>query len=62
MTFYIKGRFCEPMSGSNSASLYGPAAPLLQNGATAHVSPYSQTGPMPALAFSRDTQGRFTGR
>ena len=50
------------MSGTASASLYGPAAPLLQSGATAHVSPYSQSAPMPTLGFSRDTQGRFTGR
>ena len=46
------------MSGTpNTANLYGPAAPLLLNGATAHVSPY----PMASKDFPRDLKGRFTG-
>ncbi len=48
-------------NGTSSASLYGPAASLLQKGATAHVSPYGRPAPMATPAFPRDTQGRFSG-
>jgi hypothetical protein len=46
------------MSGTtNTTNLYGPAAPLLEKGATAHVSPYA----MSMKDFPRDFKGRFMG-
>lgn len=58
------------MSGAqNCNNIYGPAAQLVQNGASAHVSPYNNVAKAAAPAFSvshkdfpRDHIGRFTPR
>jgi hypothetical protein len=58
------------MSGAqNSNDIYGPAAQLVQNGASAHVSPYNNVARAAAPAsnlqhqdFPRDHIGRFTPR
>jgi len=43
-------------------TVYGPAAALVKDGATAHVSTYRNTVHMAPKDFPRDTKGRFTGR
>jgi len=53
---YIKDRLYSRMSGTtNFTNLYGPATALLEQGATAHVSPYA----MAPKGFPRDFKGRF---
>jgi hypothetical protein len=48
------------MSG-NQTSMYGPAAALVTDGATAHVSPYRNVVHMTTKDFPRDKKGRFKG-
>jgi hypothetical protein len=50
------------MSGKTCKNVYGPAAALVSDGATAHVSPYRNTPHMATKDFPRDTKGRFTER
>jgi hypothetical protein len=50
------------MSGAPKCKkVYGPAAELVKNGATAHVSAYNKVVPVVKKEFTRDTCGRFTG-
>lgn len=42
-------------------NVYGPAAPLLSQGAVAHVSPYRSPMHMTTKDFPRDIKGRFAG-
>lgn len=49
---------------SNGKNLYGPAAQLVKNGATAHKSVCAKAAPPPPPPpkdYARDLRGRFTG-
>jgi hypothetical protein len=51
------------MSGKKTCqNVFGPAAALVSDGASAHVSPYRNPAHMATKDFPRDTKGRFTER